>query len=254
MDLWARPYVETRPNRWGGNIVHDGRRMPVWIQLAGAAGRNRRLIVGVLCAVMLYYRLQGLAQGRRRHPGLTVDMHSHTTESDGDKSAEEQIALAQQRGVTELWITDHDLVRTPRRTHVLRAFAAEVGVHLGLGVEITVPRPSRSLQSALLLPPTSPGARTPRLSQMLGTACALCRQVSWLKKEHHLLGYLPDTSWGSDVDGPCLPWLAAEPPAPAGACAALHYLRRGATGLDLTSFPTSHMCVARPVPGRLWQA
>jgi len=34
-------------------------------------------------------------------------MHSHTTESDGDRTAEEQIRLAAGLGMQTLWITDH---------------------------------------------------------------------------------------------------------------------------------------------------
>ena len=38
------------------------------------------------------------------------DLHSHTTASDGSLSPEELIQLAQERGVDQLAITDHDSV------------------------------------------------------------------------------------------------------------------------------------------------
>ena len=62
-----------------------------------------------------------------------VDMHTHTTESDGDKTAEEQIASSQALGMRELWITDHDLIRDLDRTHALQATAKQHDVNLGFG-------------------------------------------------------------------------------------------------------------------------
>lgn len=67
-----------------------------------------------------------------------IDMHSHSTESDGDLTAEQveqeaastykntalphallatpqTIAKAKQLGVDTLWVTDHDMIRTPER-------------------------------------------------------------------------------------------------------------------------------------------
>lgn len=88
--------------------------------------------------------------------GSYVDMHSHTTESDGDRSAEEQLKLASSYGMKSLWITDHDMIRNLDRTMSIQKFAKSVGVTVGFGVEIT---------------------------------------VLWLKKEHHLLGYFPDSVW-----------------------------------------------------------
>lgn len=83
-------------------------------------------------------------------------MHSHSSESDGDRTAEEQIQLAAAQGLKGLWLTDHDMIREPARTHALLAAAKTAGVRLGLGVEITV---------------------------------SLCGH------EHHLLGYFPDATW-----------------------------------------------------------
>jgi len=90
--------------------------------------------------------------------GSYIDMHSHTTESDGDRSAEDQLKLASSFGMKSMWITDHDLIRDLDRTVSIQAYAKSVGVQVGFGVEIT---------------------------------------VLWLKKEHHLLGYFPDSIWNN---------------------------------------------------------
>ena len=98
--------------------------------------------------------------------GRYVDMHSHTTESDGDKTAEEQLKTASMLGMSSLWITDHDMIRDIPRVHEIQAAARAGGVKVGFGVEIT---------------------------------------VSWVKKEHHLLGYFPDSSWeSSQLSAPML--------------------------------------------------
>eukprot|EP00050_Salpingoeca_kvevrii_P021872 m.116934 g.116934 ORF g.116934 m.116934 type:complete len:418 (-) comp9513_c0_seq1:376-1629(-) len=94
-----------------------------------------------------------------------VDMHSHTTESDGDRTAEEQILLAKTMGMRSMWITDHDLIREPERTGELQRYGRELGVHVAFGVEIT---------------------------------------VDWNKKEHHLLGYFPDSVWTNPLSSAML--------------------------------------------------
>ena len=68
-----------------------------------------------------------------------------------------------------LWLTDHDLIRELSRTTEIQALAKGMGVQVGFGVEIT---------------------------------------VEWLKKEHHLLGYFPDSLWEqSRAAGTMLPDL-----------------------------------------------
>eukprot|EP00730_Choanoeca_flexa_P001379 TRINITY_DN10609_c0_g1_i4.p1 TRINITY_DN10609_c0_g1~~TRINITY_DN10609_c0_g1_i4.p1 ORF type:complete len:410 (+),score=65.74 TRINITY_DN10609_c0_g1_i4:165-1394(+) len=95
---------------------------------------------------------------------VKVDMHCHTTESDGDRTAEEQIQLASTIGLEALWITDHDMIRDLPRTHELQRVGRQAGVDVSFGVEIT---------------------------------------VLWAKKEHHLLGYFPDTAWaGTQLSPP----------------------------------------------------
>jgi predicted metal-dependent phosphoesterase TrpH len=88
--------------------------------------------------------------------GVYVDMHIHTTESDGDRTVEEQLRIAQAQGMPSLWITDHDMIRSIAGVGRIQALATDVGISVGFGVEVT---------------------------------------VLWDRKEHHLLGYFPDHVW-----------------------------------------------------------
>jgi len=102
---------------------------------------------------------------------ILVDMHCHTTESDGDRTAEEQLQEAARAGLRALWITDHDMIRDLGRTRQIQAAARKAGVDVSFGVEIT---------------------------------------VDWDKKEHHLLGYFPDVEWQRSELSPAMTTLQAE--------------------------------------------
>eukprot|EP00501_MAST-03F_sp_TOSAG23-6_P002088 GSMAST32.ASY1.ANO1.2181.1 assembled CDS len=101
---------------------------------------------------------------RHRHPKVLgdfvkIDMHSHTTESDADWTAEEVIAKAANHGLSTIWITDHDIIRSRSRTLEIFNYAEEfANIKVGFGVEMT---------------------------------------VLWNSKEHHLLGYFPNSVWVS---------------------------------------------------------
>lgn len=62
-----------------------------------------------------------------------VDMHVHSTESDGDRSAEDQIRLAAREKLPHVWITDHDYIRDVGRVHALQAVAKAADVTVGFG-------------------------------------------------------------------------------------------------------------------------
>lgn len=62
-----------------------------------------------------------------------VDMHVHTTESDGDLTAEQQIEDAARLKIPQIWITDHDMIRDLPRVHELLAVAQKNGVTVGFG-------------------------------------------------------------------------------------------------------------------------
>lgn len=63
-----------------------------------------------------------------------IDLHLHTTHSDGSFSTQEVMAFAKQAGVTALAITDHDIVEAiPEAT----AIGTELGIEVVPGVEIS---------------------------------------------------------------------------------------------------------------------
>lgn len=69
------------------------------------------------------------------HPGLKVDLHSHSTVSDGLMTPAELVRHAHGQGVKVLALTDHDDVAGIASA---RAAAAPLGMHLIAGTEISV--------------------------------------------------------------------------------------------------------------------
>ena len=63
-----------------------------------------------------------------------IDLHLHTTHSDGSFSTRDVMAFAKQAGVTALAITDHDIVEGIAEA---TAIGAELGIEVVPGVEIS---------------------------------------------------------------------------------------------------------------------
>jgi len=63
-----------------------------------------------------------------------IDLHSHTTASDGSLAPEELVRLAKQQGVTTLAVTDHDTIASLARA---MAEGKQVGVEVIPGIEIS---------------------------------------------------------------------------------------------------------------------
>jgi len=85
---------------------------------------------------------------------LNIDLHSHSTVSDGLLSPEELVQRAASRGVQVLALTDHDDVGGLARA---RQTAFRLGVHLINGVEISVSWSSQTLHIVgLRIDPESP--------------------------------------------------------------------------------------------------
>ncbi len=87
-----------------------------------------------------------------------IDLHAHTTESDGSLTPEELVAAAHQTGLEALAVTDHDTLSGYDRA--CKA-AAEIGLDLVCGVEISTrygssPR-ARSAHLLAYFPLESPG-------------------------------------------------------------------------------------------------
>ena len=74
-----------------------------------------------------------------------IDLHSHTTESDGTSSPEELVRLAVATELEALAVTDHD---TFAGYEAARPYAAEAGLDLVCGIELSTKARSRSSQNA----------------------------------------------------------------------------------------------------------
>jgi len=71
-----------------------------------------------------------------------IDLHSHTTASDGELTPEELLARARQAGVTTLAVTDHDTVEGLARA---RAAAEAQGIRLVPGIEVSTEAEGREV-------------------------------------------------------------------------------------------------------------
>lgn len=69
-----------------------------------------------------------------RYNALMIDLHSHTTASDGQHPPAEQIGLAAKAKITVLAVTDHDTVKG---LDACEAAAKEHGIRLVPGIEIS---------------------------------------------------------------------------------------------------------------------
>lgn len=73
-------------------------------------------------------------QGYRFNVSSTIDLHCHTTASDGKLTPAELIAKAQERNITTLAITDHDTLAGFREA---KPYAEQAGINLISGIEVS---------------------------------------------------------------------------------------------------------------------
>lgn len=84
-----------------------------------------------------------------------IDLHSHTTASDGELSPEDLLARARAAGVTVLAVTDHDTVKGLARA---RAAAEAQGIRLVPGIEVSTESEGREIHIlGHFVNPTEPG-------------------------------------------------------------------------------------------------
>jgi len=115
-----------------------------------------------------------------------IDLHTHSTASDGTDSASELVALAKAAGVTTLGLTDHD---TTNGWAEASAAAVELGVQLIRGTEISATHEGRSVHIlSYLHDPARSGlsgllerTRRARLDRLLAMTELLSRDfpISW---------------------------------------------------------------------------
>jgi len=93
-------------------------------------------------------------------PPVTIDLHAHTTASDGTQSSTQVVARAAALGITTLAITDHDTV-----DGLDEAIAAgtRAGVDVVPGIELSARAPQGQLHLVAYLPTPHP----PALEQVL---------------------------------------------------------------------------------------
>ena len=110
-----------------------------------------------------------------------IDLHTHTTESDGRYAPAELVARASAAGVTVLAVTDHDTVAG---CEAVAAGCAEKGIAFVPGIEITAVRETGDLHVlGYFFDPHAPGLlgflaeqrrqRVERIRQMIGKLAAL---------------------------------------------------------------------------------
>jgi len=84
-----------------------------------------------------------------------IDLHSHTTASDGELSPEDLLARARAAGVTTLAVTDHDTVKGLARA---QAAADAQGIRLVPGIEVSAEAEGREMHVlGHFVDPTEPG-------------------------------------------------------------------------------------------------
>lgn len=84
-----------------------------------------------------------------------IDLHSHTTASDGELSPEDLLARARAAGVTTLAVTDHDTVKGLARA---QAAADAQGIRLVPGIEVSTEADGREMHVlGHFVDPTEPG-------------------------------------------------------------------------------------------------
>lgn len=84
-----------------------------------------------------------------------IDLHSHTTASDGELSPEDLLARARSSGITTLAVTDHDTVRGLARA---KAAADALGIRLVPGIEVSTEAEGREVHVlGHFVDPTEPG-------------------------------------------------------------------------------------------------
>src|SRR5512132_2657481 len=67
--------------------------------------------------------------------GAVIDLHAHTTASDGSLTPTELVALARERGLRALGVTDHDTVGGLEEA---LAAGGDAGVEVVPGIELSV--------------------------------------------------------------------------------------------------------------------
>lgn len=103
-----------------------------------------------------------------------IEIHSHSTASDGDLTPRDLVAHAARAGITTLALTDHDTV--DGLDEAQEAARAE-GLDFIPGIELTVSVPHGSMHLLAYLPDTAPAALADRLDELGELRAARVRRI-----------------------------------------------------------------------------
>lgn len=196
---------------------------------------------------------------------LCIDLHTHTSASDGALTPEELVAAACARGLNVLGITDHD---TTEGIALARAAAAKAGLQLVAGVEVSTHHTAGELHvlgydidladaklEALLA--RSRGSRVERAKRMLRRLADLGMPIAWetvcvlagdgtvgrphiaeaLRQAGHV-GSIQE-AFERYLGAGCPAYVAREKVGPCEAIAAIHH----AGGVAVLAHPMGHLSV-----------
>jgi predicted metal-dependent phosphoesterase TrpH len=112
-----------------------------------------------------------------------IDLHSHSTASDGSDSPAALVALARRAGLTALALTDHDTVEGLAEA---RSAAAAAGVRLVEGCELSCEVGPATMHLLVYFLPDEPGPLQDRLSGLQAARADRNRRIVAVLQDHGL--------------------------------------------------------------------
>src|SRR2546423_2591519 len=115
------------------------------------------------------------------HP--VIDLHSHSTASDGSDSPAELVTLAARAGLTALALTDHDTVEGLAEA---REAAAQAGVRLVEGCELSCEVGAATMHLLVYFLSDGPGPLQDRLAGLQAARADRNRRIVAVLRDHDL--------------------------------------------------------------------
>ena len=131
-----------------------------------------------------------------------IDLHTHSTASDGSDSPSQLIELAKRNGLTAIALTDHDTVEGLAEA---RAAAAEVGVRLVQGCELSCEVGPATMHLLVYFLADTPGPLQDRLQGLQAARADRNRRIVTVLQDHGLdvtLEEILDEAGGGSVGRP----------------------------------------------------
>jgi predicted metal-dependent phosphoesterase TrpH len=114
---------------------------------------------------------------------VVIDLHTHSTASDGSDSPSTVVALAKRNGQAAIALTDHDTVEG---LAVARAAAAEAGVRLVQGCELSCEVGSATMHLLVYFLADEPGPLQDRLAGLQAARADRNRRIVAVLSDHGL--------------------------------------------------------------------